>query len=210
MIESVIYYKAHIVVESGGLKTLPKNLVIEISEAAVIYYDALNEIKDKCKDERDLEIITYSISELEANSTSKTGKSYGIDFYELNEIIHRYSEAKIMTGAMAIDYLLEQVDLYKEREKVEADIAKINAQELSKSKISVLRSAEREKLYKRLRVLNSFISSGQHPRSLMIRSLPVIPADLRPMIQLEGGRHSTSDVNELYRRVIIRNNRLKR
>lgn len=209
MIESVIYYKSHIVVESGGLRSLPKNLVIDISEAASIYHEALHEILSKSKGQQ-VDIIKEAIADLEVNATSKNGRSYGIDFYEINEIIHNYSEAKIMTGARAIEYLLEQVDLEKERAKVEAEILRINSQELTKNKISILKNAEREKLYKRLRVINSFINSGQHPRSLMIRALPVIPADLRPMIQLEGGRHSTSDVNELYRRVIIRNNRLKR
>lgn len=210
MIESVIYYKSHIVVESGGLKSLPKKLVIDISEAAVIYHEALNEILSLREDEGEQEIIRNAIAELERSATSKTGRSYGIDFYEINEIIHAHSEARIMTGARAIEYLLEQVDLESERTRVEEEIARINQHELSKNKISILKNAEREKLYKRLRVINSFINSGQHPRSLLIRALPVIPADLRPMIQLEGGRHSTSDVNELYRRVIIRNNRLKR
>ena len=58
-------------------------------------------------------------------------------------------------------------------------------------------------------MINAFIESKQDPTSMLIYNLPVIPADLRPLIQLDGGRHSTSDINELYRRVIIRNNRLK-
>ncbi|UWV85664.1 hypothetical protein NW066_03395 [Mycoplasmopsis felis] len=58
--------------------------------------------------------------------------------------------------------------------------------------------------------MSSFIRSGQKPTDMLIYNLPVIPADLRPLVQLDGGRHSTSDINELYRRIIIRNNRLNK
>jgi DNA-directed RNA polymerase subunit beta' len=64
-------------------------------------------------------------------------------------------------------------------------------------------------LYRRLRVLTSLRESDQHPKNMIMSVIPIIPPDLRPLIQLDGGRHSTVDINELYRRVIIRNNRLK-
>ena len=68
----------------------------------------------------------------------------------------------------------------------------------------------RKKAIKRLRVIESFRRSGNRPEWMILSVLPVIPPDLRPMVQLDGGRFATSDLNDLYRRVINRNNRLKR
>ncbi|MEK7100658.1 MAG: DNA-directed RNA polymerase subunit beta', partial [Patescibacteria group bacterium] len=71
-------------------------------------------------------------------------------------------------------------------------------------------AAEREKLAKRLSLIAGLIASGTRPEWLFLTRIPVIPPALRPMVALEGGRHATSDVNDLYRRVINRNNRLKK
>ena len=69
---------------------------------------------------------------------------------------------------------------------------------------------KRTKLVKRLEVINAFVQSGNRPELMIIEALPVIPPELRPMIQLDGGRFATSDLNDLYRRIINRNNRLKK
>ncbi len=211
-LEGVIYYKSHIVLESGGLKSLPKNLIIEINEAAVIYRDALMEIREKFQqNSSEYKEITSAIEDLEERATSKEGKDYGIDFYELNELIEEYSDAKIDSGAKAIEFLLKNFDLHEARKEVKAEIQKLTKQIASnKEKGKQSKIQQREKLYKRIKIINSFISSGQHPKDMLIYNLPVIPVDLRPLIQLDGGRHSTSDINELYRRIIIRNNRLKK
>lgn len=211
-IEGVIYYKSHIVLESGGLKSLPKNLIIEINDAAVIYCEALTEIRNNYQEGTfEYDEITQAIENLQEKATSKMGKDYGIDFYELNEIIEDYSDAKIDTGAKAIEYLLNNFDLKQAKKEVKNEIAKINKQlQMSSDKTQSSKIQQREKLYKRIKIINSFISSGQHPKNMLIYNLPVIPVDLRPLIQLDGGRHSTSDINELYRRIIIRNNRLKK
>ncbi|WP_338822885.1 DNA-directed RNA polymerase subunit beta' [Mycoplasmopsis felifaucium] len=209
-LEKLIYYKSHIVLEDGGLTKLQKNAIIDIADAAIIYRDALLEIRSKYEeDSEEYEIITESLSELEQYAVSKTGKDYGIDFYEYNELIHEFSDAKISTGSNAIEYLLEHINLEEEAEFVENEIKAINAS-IAKNANAGAKVQERSKLYKRLAVINAFITSGQDPKSMLIYDLPVIPADLRPLVQLDGGRHSTSDVNELYRRIIIRNNRLKK
>ncbi|WGI36309.1 DNA-directed RNA polymerase subunit beta' [Mesomycoplasma lagogenitalium] len=208
-LESLIYYKAHIILESGGIKALPKNQIIELNEAGVIYKDALLEIREKYEpDTEEYEELSEALKDLSERATSKLGKEYGIDFYELNEIIEEYSDAKISTGAEAIKYLLSNINLEEERDKIKTLVDEI--QNLSPEKKTSTKIQERDKLYKRLQVINSFINSGQDPLSMLITNLPVIPADLRPLIQLDGGRHSTSDINELYRRIIIRNNRLKK
>ncbi|VEU59389.1 DNA-directed RNA polymerase subunit beta' [Mesomycoplasma neurolyticum] len=208
-LESLIYYKSHIILESGGIKALPKNLIIELNEAAIIYRDALKEIQKKHDPESEAyKELDEALRNLSDHSSSKVGKEYGIDFYELNEIIEEYSDARIGTGAKAIEYLLDKLDLQKEKESIWAEVQEI--QSLPKEKITNSKIQERDKLYKRLQVINAFINSKQDPKSMLIKHLPVIPADLRPLIQLDAGRHSTSDINELYRRIIIRNNRLKK
>ncbi len=210
-IEGVIYYKSHIVLKSGGIKALPENLIIEINEAAYIYRQALEEIRLNFEpDSFEFKEISNAIEELENRASSKMGKDYGIDFYELNEIIEEFSDAKIDTGAKAFEYLLSNFDLKTVQAEVKNEINEINIIFNKGEKALATKLQTREKLYKRLKIINSFINSGQDPKNMLIYNLPIIPADLRPLIQLDGGRHSTSDVNELYRRIIIRNNRLKK
>ncbi|QSF13434.1 DNA-directed RNA polymerase subunit beta' [Mycoplasma sp. Mirounga ES2805-ORL] len=207
-LEKLIYYKSHIVLKDGGLKSLQKNSIIDINEAAVIYRNALTELLERYeKGSEEHETIYESLVELEEIATDKMGKDYGIDFYEYNDIIHEFSDAEISTGSNAIEYLLKNINLEEEAKYVENQI---NAISNSPKINGVSKTQERQKLYKRLAVINGFINSGQSPLSMLIYDLPVIPADLRPLVQLDGGRHSTSDINELYRRIIIRNNRLKK
>ncbi|MGX9395721.1 DNA-directed RNA polymerase subunit beta' [Mycoplasma sp. 1573] len=208
--ENLIYYKSHIVLESDGLKSLPKNKIIEVNNAGPIYRDALQELAYRFEEGSEERLdIEEAIENLIEKGESKIGQDYGIDFYEFNDIIQEYSNAKIATGSKAIEYLLKNINLEQEQSEVEAAIREINHEEYTNGVISSTQKTNREKLYKRLQVINSFIESGQSPTSMLIYNLPVIPVDLRPLIQLDGGRHSTSDVNELYRRIIIRNNRLK-
>lgn len=209
-IENLIYYKSHIVLETGGLKSLEQNKIIDISEAGLIYKNALIEIIEFYPPgSEEHNALAESISELADVTSSKIGREYGVDYYELNEIIEEFSSARIATGALAIEYLLDKIDLRAEKAAVEAELAGVQKQ-IYKNKKIILKNQKRDKLYKRLQVINAFINSGQDPKMMIIRNLPVIPADLRPLVQLDGSRHSTSDCNELYRRIIIRNNRLKR
>ena len=100
-------------------------------------------------------------------------------------------------GAEAVRDLLQQVDL--ESERIELD-------ELVKTG----KGAKQQRAVKRLRVVSAFINSANKPEMMILEAVPVIPPELRPMVQLDGGRFATSDLNDLYRRVINRNNRLKR
>ncbi len=219
LIESIIYFKSHIVLESGGLETLPQNKIIDINNAAVMYRDTFKELLVKAKADNNkeaIEEIEFAITDLEETASSKIGKDYGIDFYELNDIIHEYSgdkngkgKAKIATGAKALEHILTNLDPKKEVANTKKDIEKLNLK-MAKSTKHTTQLQERAKLYKRLTILNGFVASGQKPQDMLIYNLPIVPADLRPLVQIDGGRHSTSDVNELYRRVIIRNNRLKK
>jgi len=100
-------------------------------------------------------------------------------------------------GAEAVQRLLQAIDLEAEAEQLRTEIASSKGQ-------------KRAKLIKRLRVVDNFVATGSHPDSMVLEVIPVIPPDLRPMVQLDGGRFATSDLNDLYRRVINRNNRLAR
>ena len=100
-------------------------------------------------------------------------------------------------GAESIKKLLEEIDLDKTCEEIKAELESASGQ-------------KRSRLIKRLEVLEAFRLSGNRPEWMIMDVLPVIPPDLRPMVQLDGGRFATSDLNDLYRRVINRNNRLKR
>ena len=100
-------------------------------------------------------------------------------------------------GAEAIQKLLRDVDLQKEADELKAELKDATGQ-------------KRTRAVRRLDILEAFIKSGNKPEWMVMDVIPVMPPDLRPMVQLEGGRFATSDLNDLYRRVINRNNRLKR
>jgi len=101
-------------------------------------------------------------------------------------------------GAGAIRKLLEAVDAEKQSEELRVEMRETNSE------------VRRKKVAKRLKIMNAFKNSGNRPEWMILQAIPVIPPDLRPLVPLDGGRFATSDLNDLYRRVINRNNRLKR
>ena len=103
-----------------------------------------------------------------------------------------------MIGAEAIKYLLSNINLEEEKDKVAAELKETGSE------------VKRKKLVKRLKLIESFIQSNSRPEWMILEVVPVIPPELRPLVPLDGGRFATSDLNDLYRRVINRNNRLKR
>ena len=104
---------------------------------------------------------------------------------------------RVGMGAEAIKELLESIDLEKEYAELQAGLENATGQ-------------KRARIVKRLEVVEAFRESGNRPEWMILSAIPVIPPDLRPMVQLDGGRFATSDLNDLYRRIINRNNRLKR
>ena len=113
-------------------------------------------------------------------------------------------------GAEAVRKLLEDVDLEALRKELRDEIAALEAQERDKEKVSQTVLQRKNALLKRLEVVQSFIDSHNRPEWMILTVIPVLPPDLRPLVQLDGGRFATSDLNDLYRRVINRNNRLAR
>jgi len=116
-------------------------------------------------------------------------------YREMRDRYGRYFEGGM--GAAAIKARLETFDLAAEAEKLKDII--ING-----------KGQKKARALKRLKVVNAFLKTTNHPAAMVLDAVPVIPPDLRPMVQLDGGRFATSDLNDLYRRVINRNNRLKR
>ena len=148
---------------------------------------------------RDLEEVIYFVSYvvLDAGDTPLVKKQTLSD-KEYRAYYEKYGNSfRVGMGAAAIKELLSKVDVEKERE------------ELSKE-LETAQGQKRVRLVKRLEVIDAFYTSGNKPEWMILEALPVIPPELRPMIQLDGGRFATSDLNDLYRRVINRNNRLKR
>ena len=107
------------------------------------------------------------------------------------------SAFRVGMGAEAIQELLQAIDLDKEYEELQEGLKGSTGQ-------------KRARIVKRLEVVEAFRESGNKPEWMILTNIPVIPPDLRPMVQLDGGRFATSDLNDLYRRIINRNNRLKR
>jgi DNA-directed RNA polymerase subunit beta' len=103
-----------------------------------------------------------------------------------------------MIGAEALKEILSRIDLEKEKEFLRQELKDTNSE------------AKRKKYVKRLKLVEAFVDSGSRPEWMVLDVVPVIPPELRPLVPLDGGRFATSDLNDLYRRVINRNNRLKR
>ncbi len=149
---------------------------------------------------RNLEKVIYFAAYIVTDKgTSGLEKCQILTEKEYHEAEEKYGKKsfKAEMGAEAIRKLLEEIDLKKLTEQIEKDIE--NASEQRKAK-----------LIKRLDTVEAFYQSGNRPEWMVMNVIPVIPPDLRPMVQLDGGRFATSDLNDLYRRVINRNNRLKR
>ncbi len=149
---------------------------------------------------RQLDKVIYYVSYivLEPGNTGFS-KMQVISDSEYREAVEKYGPNSFRAGmgGEAIKELLSEIDLEKESEELKAQIAKAT-------------KGQKKLKSKRLEVIESFRRSGNRPEWMVLDIVPVIPPDLRPMIQLDGGRFATSDINDLYRRIINRNNRLKK
>ncbi len=148
---------------------------------------------------RTLEKVLYFASYivLESGNTSLTYKQV-LSEAEYQEAREQYGNAfRVGMGAESILELLESIDLEKDAAELKAELRDATGQ-------------KRARIIKRLEVVEAFRESGNRPEWMIMTVIPVIPPDLRPMVQLDGGRFATSDLNDLYRRIINRNNRLRR
>jgi len=151
---------------------------------------------------KEIEQIIYFNAYVVINPDNLTGLVYKQLLTENDWIALDYdstesTSSKVVMGAEAIKKLLEQLDLEQESKNI-------------RTSLPFVKRPERDKLIKKLRIIDQFIASGCNPAWMVLDIIPVLPPDLRPMVQLDGGRFATSDLNDLYRRVINRNNRLAR
>ncbi|MBR3099650.1 MAG: DNA-directed RNA polymerase subunit beta' [Clostridia bacterium] len=161
---------------------------------------------------RNLEKVLYfaNFIVLDPGNSDETG----LKKYELiNDARYREIEARCgkgsfvaKMGAEAVQIMLKDLDLDKLSAELKAEIAQLTEKERDRE----TEGQKRARAIKRLEVVESFRTSHNKPEWMILTIVPVIPPDLRPLIQLDGGRFATSDLNDLYRRVINRNNRLKR
>ncbi len=148
---------------------------------------------------RDLEEVLYFVSYVVIDKgIAPLENKQTLSEKEYRQYYEKYGDGfKVGMGAEAIKELLKKIDLEKEIAQISKELEDAQGQ-------------KRTRLLKRIDVLDAFYKSGNRPEWMIFDCIPVIPPDLRPMIQLDGGRFATSDLNDLYRRVINRNNRLKK
>jgi DNA-directed RNA polymerase subunit beta' len=187
-LEKVIYFAAYIITQVN--EDEKQSLLKELDQE---YKSKVKSLEAKGAKEKMKELLTTAKKEIE-------GIKVGLILDEMT--YHKYSlkyssafEAGI--GAEAVYAMFKKIDLSKLEKHLETSLEKAGA-------------VERAKLYKRLALVRAMLRSGVRPEWMFLTVVPIIPPGLRPMVALEGGRHATSDVNDLYRRVINRNNRLKK
>lgn len=149
---------------------------------------------------RDIERVLYfeSYVVIEEGMTNLEQRKILTEEQYLDALEEFGDEFDAKMGAEAIQKLLKNINLKETCNQIRQELLEINSE------------TKRKKLTKRIKLLEAFIQSGNKPEWMILNVLPVLPPDLRPLVPLDGGRFATSDLNDLYRRVINRNNRLKR
>nr|WP_252736692.1 MULTISPECIES: DNA-directed RNA polymerase subunit beta' [unclassified Psychrosphaera] len=149
---------------------------------------------------RDIERVLYfeSYAVVEAGMTTlEKGQMLSEEEY-LDSLEEHGDEFEAKMGAEAVFDLLKDIDINQQYAEMKEELPTVTSE------------TKRKKLTKRLKLMEAFVNSGNRPEWMVMTVLPVLPPDLRPLVPLDGGRFATSDLNDLYRRVINRNNRLKR
>lgn len=187
-IEKVVYFAGYLVTK------------VNVDEKNRVLKDLDSEYKSKVKgvqDEKTKEAVTNLLlgAKRDIESLMEGRVLDEIEYHKFSLKFGTIFEAEI--GAEAVYHLFKRIDLKKLLPSLEKELESAS-------------STEREKLNKRIALVKGMIISNVRPEWMFLTHIPVIPAALRPMVALDGGRHATSDVNDLYRRVINRNNRLKK
>ncbi len=194
-LEKVIYFAAHIITD---VNEIAKKKVFERIEEE--YKQKIKSQKAKIKKKRELNRV---LQELKLSKDKAREEVLSIKPLRiLSEIEYRdfslkYGEIfEAGTGAETLRKIFEKIDLKQEIERLRREMEKASPE-------------AKRKILRRLKVLRGLFKAGIRPAWMFLTILPVLPPDLRPMVQLDGGRYASSDLNDLYRRVINRNNRLK-
>ena len=198
-LEAVAYYAAHLVLNQGKSSVLKYAQYIDERDGREIFINALRELVDNAEA---FELLMGSDDYNDALALIESLENRSNEFFPYEDVCYllkKYMGAEFGEGAAAIKRLLQEVNLRElERRLKEA---------ISAEKIT---TQNKEKYTKRLEVVEAFIRSNNKPEWMVLDVLPVIPPDLRPLLALDGGRFATSDLNDLYRTVIYRNDVLKK
>ena len=195
-LEEVTYYAAHICLNPGKSNKLFYREIIKESNGREVFTEAIRDVQEH-GEEWGLTVGSEDYLRSEELIARLANRGEVFDFQTCANFLKKYVGCEFSEGASAIKRLLKEVDLDKEAEELSA-------------KIKDTTQAQRGKFTKQLEVIEAFRNSDNRPEWMVLDVIPVIPPDLRPMLQLDGGRYASSDLNDLYRRVISRNNRLKR
>jgi DNA-directed RNA polymerase subunit beta' len=190
-LEEVVYFAAHIVLSAGTSTVLKYKDFLDEKIARVEFVDVINAFKGQIPaGSADAQRADELIEKMQNPNET-------FDFFTNSAFITKYTGAEFGEGAAAVKRLLHEVDLDKEFEEITSEMHQVSGQ-------------RQRNLTKRLEAIQAFRDSNQKPEWMVLDVIPVIPPDLRPMLQLDGGRFAASDLNDLYRRVISRNTRLKK
>ncbi len=190
-LEEIVYFIAHVCLNPGTSKVLKYRQFLDEKTARVVFTSAIREFLPSIEEDS----VDYERAQLYLSTIGNDQEAF--DFATVSKFISKYTGAEFGEGAASIKRLLKEVNLEEDFEKVTNAVKTATGQ-------------KRVKLIKRLEVIEAFRQSDNKPEWMVLDVLPVLPPDLRPMLQLDGGRFAASDLNELYRRVINRNNRLRR
>ena len=195
-LEEITYYVSYIVIDVGN-SSFTKYQIVDQKNGRKLFVKELQKIKNNLaedgkysKEEQEFltDEIDYYLNELNATS-------HNYSFEEILEFICQFTNMVIDTGAQALEQILKSIDLKQE-------IINCKNQIKNSHKIN-------SAIIKRLAILECFYHSKNKLEWMIMNVIPVLPADLRPIVTLENGKHSASEINEHYRRIIIRNHRLK-
>ncbi len=187
-LEKVIYFASYIVTDVD--KEAVKDSLDELEREKKGIISSAKNNKEKAELKRKYSELIASIKGLKVGQILSE-----FEYYNLSRKAGQIFTA--MIGAEAIYKMLQRIELSKEIKSL-------------KKTMEEEKGVDKKRLAKRLKLLNGFLDAGIKPEWLMLTNIPVMPPDLRPMVQLNGGHFATSDLNDLYRRIINRNNRLKR
>ncbi|AKX33708.1 DNA-directed RNA polymerase subunit beta' [Spiroplasma litorale] len=197
-VEEVVYFVSYIVLDPGSSKHLKKGQVLDLGngKASLKTRDKLLKTLEDLRLNLKPEEFSFKRASNLIEQLSSPQSPFSMD--EAATFISRHTSAKFGIGASAIEDLLKNIDLASEIENIREELKEKKG------------SSDQSKLMKRLEILDSLKKSESRPEWMILRVIPVIPPDIRPIIQLDGGRFTTSEINDLYRRIIIRNERLKK
>ncbi len=190
-LEDVIYFAGHLVLDPGTSNVLKYKQFVNESIGRTLFVEAINDFRGQIEED------TADAMKADAIVEKLNNPAEAFDFFTVSAFIKKYTGAEFGEGADAVKRLLHEVDLDKEFKEISEELRAATSQ-------------RRVKLAKRLEVISAFRDSKQKPEWMVLDVIPVIPPDLRPMLPLDGGRLAASDLNDLYRRVISRNKRLRR